>query len=133
MSGCTETSPRPVTTHVSKEKIERFIRKQPFLCTVERHVRSAIEIDPDSAQNKLKEMDDDVATMKAMFRKLIGTTWAHASRANTNSKLFTGAHARASKPWEDYRKVAQKTGDDSQSAYVKRHLMTYCFGQEWQP
>ena len=81
---------------------------------------------------KLKDMEADVETLEKLFRKLIGTSWAVAARPNTSPKLFGGTAPRGGLPWKAYDRVAQQTGDDSNAAYVRKHLMTYAFSHEWQ-
>ena len=118
-----------VQNHVSEHRIERFIREQAFLATVDQGVRTALQIDADSSRNKLKDMEEDVKTMKAMFCKHIGATWASATREKEDSDLFTDADAdRGKTPWKQYEAVSNRTGADATSAYVRKHLMTYlCF------
>ena len=122
-----------IQTRVSETRIESFIKEQPFLKTCERGVRSGLGTDVDTAESKLKGMEDDVGTIKKMFRTLIGSTWASASRMNTSPKLFGGQAPRGGLPWKAYERTAQQTGNDSTGAYVRKHIMSYAFSHEWQP
>ena len=116
-----------------EKRIEIFILDQPFLTTVDRALRGALGIGRDTSDQKLKSMDADVAILKAMFHKLIGSTWAVAGRANHRSQLLTGRYAREKPGWKQYEDVANKRGDDSTSSYVRRHVMSYAFSHEWRP
>ena len=89
--------------------------------------------DSDSSESKLKDIKEDVKTMKTMFEKLIGSTWSHAARSNTASRMLTGARARGKTPWEEYKAVGDRSGKDSNGAYVRKQLMTYAFRHEWKP
>ena len=122
-----------VQTHVSESRIEAFILQQPLFKTVEEGVRTVLGTDAEATETKLKAMDEDVAALKSMFRKLIGSTWAEASRANTTPKLFGGQAPRGGVPWKAYERIAQQTGDDSTGAYVRKHVMAYAFSHEWKP
>lgn len=80
-----------VQHHVSESRIEDFIKQQPFLKTVKKVVRAALDIDGEASETKLKSMDEDVDTLKKLFRTEIGaTTWAVAARLNTSPKHFNG-------------------------------------------
>ena len=120
-----------VSQHVTETSISNFLKSRPFTATVDAQLRSVLGLEYES-QAKLKNMDEDVKTLKAMFRSLIGATWAHAARQNTASRLMTAAEiSRSKKPWDEYANIASLIGKDSTAAYVRRHLQTYAFRHEW--
>ena len=122
-----------VRTRVTEGQIEKFIANKAFLTTVERHVRSALQLDAALSESKLKDMADDVKAMKELFRSCIGATWATAASEKSVSELFKKDQPKGKTPWAQYKDVSCRSGDDATSAYVQRHLMRYAFRHEWQP
>ena len=122
-----------VQTRVTEASISQFIKTRPFCDAVDRQLRSLLDLERHNSDAKLKVMDEDVKTIKAMLKNKIGATWAHAARANSSSQLMTAAAMGRSKtPWKEYADIAKQTGRDSTVAYVRRHLQTYAFRHEWQ-
>ena len=123
-----------VTTHVSDAAIWSYIQQHPFMDTVDKELRQIMGVDRSATEAKLKDMDADVAKLKVMFDQLIGATWAHAARQNNRSNLLSNARgARIKPPWQEYEDIAGSQGQDSNAAYVRRHLSTYAFRHEWKP
>ena len=123
-----------VTTHVSDASIWNHIQQHPFMDTVDKELRQIMGVDRSATEAKLKDMDADVAKLKVMFDQLIGATWARAARQNNRSNLLSNARgARIKPPWQEYEDIAGSQGQDSNAAYVRRHLSTYAFRHEWRP
>ena len=119
---------------MTEESIASYIRTRPFASKIDHQLRSVLNIETATSAAKLKDMSDDVATLKKMFRQHVGATWAQAERINATSVLMTAAAiGRLRKPWEDYELVAKLKGKDSTASYVRRHLQTYAFRHEWLP
>lgn len=108
-----------VTSHLSQERIARFVAQYPFLDVCYHEIvgfahadRSA---DPDYHG---KDPGEAVQRLKAHFIDRIGRTWAIASRSNASSKLRMESVA---KPWLEIRKTMTRAGDHSLAAIVRRH------------
>ena len=115
---------------VSPERITRFIREYPFTATVANGLRQLTHEHRADPMHRLKDMDEDVQSLKEFFRRRIGTNWAEAARPNAVPKLV-GAGARG-KPWEAVHRVATQTGSDSVHEWVRRQVHKYAPFFTWQ-
>ena len=123
--------------HISEDLINKRIIDHEFLSIADGALMDFVHQHRAHAVGKLKKMDTDVAQIKAYLRQTIGSTWAEATRANTDSKF--GLDVRATvyrKPWETIIRsmtTGSQGGDEHVYDYVSKHIKTYAPWHVWRP
>ena len=115
-----------IKTHVcnrlSEVQIAKFVESWALLEHIQGRMRDYIysgrttsthghSIDPTADVNKLV----------GIFKKIIGATWAEATRRNDNCTVTEGSQ-RARTPWSEVADVMARTGPDSPAQYVRDHV-----------
>ena len=71
-----------------------------------------------------------MAKLVDKFKEVIGTTWAHITRANTVSHVTTGPR-RGGVPWKETAEVMRRSGKDAPDAFIRRHVSALTPFFEW--
>lgn len=114
-----------VHSHVSEQKIQRFISQYSFLESNYASMTEMMEV-ARSAQANMKELDGNVNCMKGWLIDNIGADWATATQPNQNSKLGIRL---GNLPWNEVAAQMAQGGAESVPAHVARHVrsLTYSF------
>ena len=124
-----------VTDHISRELINKRIQDHDFLSRADNALMNYVHQGRQKATAQMKKMDTDVETIKAHLRNCIGSTWAQATRPNSDSKF--GLDSRAvRRPWETVRKsmsTGSGGGEEHIYDYVSKHVHTYAPWHKWKP
>ena len=105
-----------VLHHVSDDRVQDFLANWALLETIIKHVRQASD-----GKSHQVNATADVNTLIKEFRKVIGTDWATATTARTNSQVTVGPQ-RTKLPWREVAEVARRSGSDATHAVVRRHV-----------
>lgn len=119
-----------VTTCVTIDQIREFIDNWPFLAKVEEHMRDYMYAEREDDHIRRRDVQSDVDALKVWFREVIGTTWAHATRANSNVHVTSGTE-RGRKPWVETRTCMERTGRDAPHAFIRRHVSALTGYFQW--
>ena len=112
-----------VLHQVSHVQITRFLANWALLESVQDRLRDYIYGGRAGIVRSSHAADatEDVNKLVDKFKKLIGTTWAQATRANANSQVTIG-HQRAMRPWVEVRNVMRRAGDDAPHVQIRKHV-----------
>ena len=116
--------------HVSEEQIKNFIRDWPLLESVLEHMRMILYSNRAERDWRGRDVDADVAKLKAFFHKAIGRTWAEATRPTTILTVLRGSE-RGVKPWEEIARVMRRPGRDAPDAYIHDYVRRMTPFFEW--
>ena len=75
---------------------------------------------------------EDVDALVQLFKQLVGTTWAQATRPNAVSHVTVGAQ-RTKVPWREVREMMQRAGQDAPHAVIGRHVTQLTGFFSWAP
>lgn len=106
-----------VGTRVSEAQIENFLEDWALLENVQDRMR-LIAHDSSSHEANARR---DVASLVALFKREIGTTWAAAIRPNTVPHV-SNSPVRQVTPWAEKLGLAQRTGDAAPLNHVRNIL-----------
>ena len=81
---------------------------------------------------RYRDVDADVATLKAFFRKAIGSTWAEATRPTTTLKVVRGTD-RGVKPWIEIARVMARGGRAAPDVYISEYVRRMTPYFTWRP
>ena len=118
--------------HVSEEQIVNFLRDWPLLEAVLAQMQEIMYANRADRDWRGRDVDADVATLKAFFRKAIGSTWAQATRPTTVLKVVRGTE-RGTKPWDEVRNVMARRDQDAPHAYIRNYVRRMTPYFEWRP
>jgi hypothetical protein len=118
--------------HVSEEQITNFLRDWPLLESVLEQMRGILYANRAERDWRGRDVDADVATLKAFFRKAIGSTWAEAIHPTTTLKIVRGTE-RGVKPWVEVARVMARTGNDAPDAYIREYVQRLTPYFTWRP
>ena len=122
-----------VNHFVSEAQLKHFVANWALLECVQEHMRTLAYGSPAPRQHSHQiDAGPDVAVLVKAFKKVIGTTWARATRANTTSHVTTGSR-RAGVPWREVAAVMRRPGNDAPDAYIRRKVSALTPYFEWQP
>jgi hypothetical protein len=112
-----------VNHFVSEAQVTNFIANWSLLECVQAHMREMAYGSPSLAAGHSHQIDAgaDVAKLVDKFKEVIGTTWAHITRANTVSHVTTGPR-RGGVPWKETAEVMRRSGKDAPDAFIRRHV-----------
>ena len=120
-----------VCHRISEVQIDKFIETWALLEHVQERMRTYLYSGRShSTLGHSVDSKKDVDALVAKFKAVIGTTWAEATRNNTNSHVTEGAQ-RARKPWHEVADVMARTGADSPAQYVRTHVRNLTPFFEW--
>ena len=113
-----------VDSHVSIERIEKFIVGYPLL-QHNHHIMREWSMSARARYDAfMKELDGDVNALKAMFMEKVGADWQSVCRRSTwqNSQPPAAQliDAKHSKPWEEVNRVMTRTGSDSVTHFIAK-------------
>ena len=118
--------------HVSEEQITAFVRDWPLLESVLEHMRTILYANRAERDWRGRDVDADVATLKAFFRKAIGSTWAEATRPTTTLKVVRGTD-RGVKPWIEIARVMARGGRAAPDVYISEYVRRMTPYFTWRP
>jgi len=91
--------------------------------------------DRKEAEAKLKQMDQDVASIVAILNEEVGKTWKEATRKNSNSKFDLDNRASAAMlPWDAMvRSMVKGSGGSDEPLYefIERHVKNLAPWHTW--
>ena len=112
-----------VRHHVSETQIANFVESWALLEHVTQCMRdnlySAREM---STANHSINPKADVDDLVKVFKETIGSTWATATRAKTESQVTEGSDS-AQTPWREVARVMARSGADSPAEYVRSRVL----------
>jgi hypothetical protein len=118
--------------HVSEEQITNFVRDWPLLESVLEHMRTILYVNRAERDWRGRNVDADVATLKAFFHKAIGSTWAEATHPTTTLKIVRGTE-RGVKPWVEIARVMARRDTDAPDAYIRAYVQRMTPYFAWAP
>lgn len=120
-----------VSTRVSETQINNFVDQWAFVEAVSAHLRGLLYSDRAARYWRGRNARADIDTLKAFFRRSIGSTWAEATRPTNRLTVTTGAD-RTMPPWEEIARVMRRTGADAPHVYIRNYVESMTPYFEWQ-
>jgi hypothetical protein len=103
---------RTVQGQVSPEAIDKAVHRYPLL----EHNHHMLT--PQSSEHVMKEMEEDVATLKAALTAEIGNNWRAAMVRRTQTPWTSSQRDRGRAPWLEVQATMTKNGRDSVAAFI---------------
>ena len=105
-----------VSHFVSEAQVTNFVQNWALLESVQARLRDFIGYTSSTGR---RDASDDVATLVAVFKEVIGSTWQQATGNNSVCHVTTG-HQRQKVPWREVRQVMHRTGPDAPAAFIRK-------------
>lgn len=122
-----------VEQRISQTQIAEFVHSWALLECVQERMRHLIYPGRESGNaSHTIDATPDVNSLVAVFKKLIGTTWAKAISPNINCHVTEGPN-RNRRPWIEVRDVMARTGAQEPAAFITKHVSDLTPFFTWQP
>jgi hypothetical protein len=122
-----------VCHRVSEAQISKFVEQWALLECVQSRMRNFMYSGRAAGRGRhTVDATLDVNQLVAEFKNVVGSTWAHATRANLNCHVTKGA-ARQVRPWAEVARVMARTGEDEPATYVRKQVSQLTGFFAWLP